>query len=42
MTVGSLKIQQAGPPTLRGRSRSLARNDRVRLADEVAHDLPPD
>src|SRR5207247_9117175 len=41
MAIRSLKVQQAGPPTLRGHTRSLTRNGRVRLGDQVAHDLPP-
>ena len=42
MAIGSLKIQQASPPTLHGHARSLARDVRVRLADQIAHDLPAD
>src|SRR5258707_310155 len=41
MAVRSLKVQQPSPPTLGGHTRSLTRNGRVRLGDQVAHDLPP-
>jgi hypothetical protein len=41
MAIRSLKVQQASSPTLRGYTRSLTRNDRVRLGEQVAHDLPP-
>jgi hypothetical protein len=40
MAIRSLKVQQASPPTLRGHTRSLTRNGRVRLGDQVAYDLP--
>ena len=42
MAIRSLKVQQASAPTLRGHTRSLTRNARVGLADQVAHDLPAD
>src|SRR5258707_11198312 len=41
MAIGSLKVQQTSPPTLRGDMRSLTRNGRVRLGDQIPHDLPP-
>lgn len=37
----SRALCQESPPTLRGHTRSLARDGRVRLGDQVAHDLPP-
>ena len=42
VAIGSLQVQQASPPTLRGRTQSLTRHARIRLAGQVAHDLPPD
>jgi NAD(P)-binding Rossmann-like domain len=41
IAIGSLKVQQASPPTLRGHTQSLTRNVRIRLADQIEDDLPP-
>src|SRR5436190_1261985 len=42
MAIGSLQVEQARTPALRRHTLPFRGHGRVRRADEIAHDLPPD